>query len=385
MQIIVCNAGSTSLKFKVYIYPEKTILATGKVERVGDVNGSIYSFRDINGNEKYDEHAKAGNYKEGIELFLKDIGGADKADVVAFKTVLAQDYPGVHEIDDKVMDSMRKGLSIAPVHNSAYLGAIEAFQEAAPNARLIGAFETAFHRTIPEKRYIYPVPYEWYEKYGVRKMGYHGASHSYVAGKLKDYKKVISCHLGGSSSLCAIEEGKSVNNSFGLSLQVGVTNVSRNGDIDPFILPYLLKEGMAYEDIIKGLEKTGGLKGVSGLSGDMRDLRKAAEEGNKRAKLAIDIFVESVRNYIGAYAIQLGGVDAIAFTAGIGENDAQTRKEILEGLSFMGVEMDEEKNERSESEISADNSKVKIFIIKADEEIVVADNAYRLVTEESKR
>ncbi len=379
MQIIVCNAGSTSLKFKVYVYPEKTVLAVGKVERVGDANGSIYSFKDINGNEKFDGHALARNYKEGIELFLNDIGGADKADIVAFKAVLAQDFPGVHEIDENVIASMKRGLSIAPVHNSAYLGAIEAFQLAAPKARLIASFETAFHRTIPEKRYIYSVPYEWYEKYGVRKMGYHGASHSYVAGQLKDFKKVISCHLGGSSSLCAIEDGKSVNNTFGLSLQVGVTNVSRNGDIDPFIMPYLLKEGMSYEEILKGFEKTGGLKGVSGLSGDMRDLRKAAAEGNKRAKLAIDIFVEGVRNYIGAYAIQLGGVNAIAFTAGIGENDAETRKEILSGLSFMGIEMDEEKNRANAPEISAENSRVKIFVIKADEESVVADNAYKLV------
>ncbi|MBQ3168394.1 MAG: acetate/propionate family kinase [Clostridia bacterium] len=382
MQIIVCNAGSTSLKFKVYVYPEKTVLAVGKVERVGDANGSIYSFKDINGNEKFDGHALARNYKEGIELFLNDIGGADKADIVAFKAVLAQDFPGVHEIDENVIASMKRGLSIAPVHNSAYLGAIEAFQLAAPKARLIASFETAFHRTIPEKRYIYGVPYEWYEKYGVRKMGYHGASHSYVAGQLKDFKKVISCHLGGSSSLCAIEDGKSVNNTFGLSLQVGVTNVSRNGDIDPFIMPYLLKEGMSYEEILKGFEKTGGLKGVSGLSGDMRDLRKAAAEGNKRAKLAIDIFVEGVRNYIGAYAIQLGGVDAIAFTAGIGENDAETRKEILSGLSFMGIEMDEEKNRANAPEISAENSKVRIFVIKADEESVVADNAYKLVIDE---
>ena len=382
MQIIVCNAGSTSLKFKVYVYPEKTVLAVGKVERVGDANGSIYSFKDINGNEKFDGHALARNYKEGIELFLNDIGGADKADIVAFKAVLAQDFPGVHEIDENVIASMKRGLSIAPVHNSAYLGAIEAFQLAAPKARLIASFETAFHRTIPEKRYIYGVPYEWYEKYGVRKMGYHGASHSYVAGQLKDFKKVISCHLGGSSSLCAIEDGKSVNNTFGLSLQVGVTNVSRNGDIDPFIMPYLLKEGMSYEEILKGFEKTGGLKGVSGLSGDMRDLRKAAAEGNKRAKLAIDIFVEGVRNYIGAYAIQLGGVDAIAFTAGIGENDAETRKEILSGLSFMGIDMDEEKNRANAPEISAENSKVRIFVIKADEESVVADNAYKLVIDE---
>ncbi|MBQ1256683.1 MAG: acetate/propionate family kinase [Clostridia bacterium] len=381
MQIIVCNAGSTSLKFKVYVYPEKTILATGRVERVGDPNGSIYSFKDHLGNEKYDDHAKAGSYKEGIELFLSDIGGADKADVVAFKAVLAQEYPGVHEIDEGVIASMKKGLSIAPVHNSAYLGAIEAFKTAAPKARLIASFETAFHRTIPEKRYIYGVPYEWYEKYGVRRMGYHGASHSYVAEKLKDYKKVISCHLGGSSSLCAIENGKSVNNSFGLSLQAGVTHVSRAGDIDPFIMPYLLKEGMPYEEIMKGLEKTGGLKGVSGLSGDMRDLRAEAKKGNARAQLAIDIFVEGVRNHIGAYAIQLGGADAISFTAGIGENDWETRKEILSGLSFMGIEMDEEKNRRNEEEISSESSRVKIFVIKADEESVVADNAYRLVTE----
>lgn len=384
LQIIVCNAGSTSLKFKVYDYPGKKVLFTGKVERVGDARGALYTFTDANGNKKYDDHARAMTYREGIDLFLKDIGGADKADAVAFKAVLAQGFPGVHEIDENVMESMRRGLSIAPVHNSAYLGAIEAFMELAPKARLIASFETAFHQTVPEKRYIYPVPYEWYEKHGVRRMGYHGASHSYVASKLSGYKRVISCHLGGSSSLCAILDGKSMNNSFGLSLQAGVPHVSRAGDIDPFIMPYLLKEGMPYEEIMKGLEGTGGLKGVSGTSGDMRDLREEAAKGNERAKLAIDIFVEGVRNYIGAYALQLGGVDAIAFTAGIGENDAQTRKEILEGLEFLGIELDEEKNRKSLENIEKDSSRVKVFVIRADEESVVADNAYKLITGEGK-
>lgn len=233
MRILVANAGSTSLKFKLFDYPDAKILAKGKVERVGDERGSIYWFENEKGESKKDECAKAGTYKEGIDLFLNDIGGASQADVVAFKTVLALRHLGVHIIDEDVINDLKESMSVAPVHNSAYLGAIEAFQALSPNAVLVGVFETAFHLTMPLKNRVYGVPYEWYQKYGVQRMGFHGASHSYIAKKLAPFRRVISCHLGGSSSICAISDGKSVENSFGLSLQAGITHVSRIGDIDP--------------------------------------------------------------------------------------------------------------------------------------------------------
>lgn len=377
MRILVANAGSTSLKFKLFDFPNAEILARGKVERVGDPRGSIYSFENNRGLIKDSVLAKAETYREGIDLFLNDLGGAMQADVVAFKTVLALKHPGIHIIDDEVIRDMEESMSIAPVHNSAYLATIRAFQQLAPFAKLVGVFETAFHMTMPMKNRVYGVPYEWYENYGVMRMGFHGASHSYVAQKTAGYSRVISCHLGGSSSLCAIKDGKSIENSFGLSLQAGITHVSRAGDIDPYIMPYLLKLGMPYEEVIAGLEKKGGLKGISGTSGDMRDLREEARKGNARAKLAIDVFTEGVRKYIGAYAAVLGGVDALCFTAGIGENDSETRKEICEGLEFLGIALDENKNRLSEYEIGA--GRVKVFVIPADEETVVARSAYELL------
>lgn len=381
MKILVCNAGSTSLKFKVYAFPEETVLARGRVERVGAEAGSLYFFESADGRRVTDDKARARTYEEGIERFLRDLGGAEDVDAVAYKAVLSKGFPGAHVIDENVMDGMRAFLSVAPVHNRAYIGAIEAFQRLAPNAVHVASFETAFHRTVPFHRRVYGVPYEWYEKYGVARMGYHGASHSHIALQLAGYSRVVSCHLGGSSSICAIRDGKSVDTSFGLSLQAGVTHVNRAGDIDPYIMPFLLREGMPYDEVLAGLEKKGGLAGIAGMSGDMRDLRAAAGRGNERAALAIRVFTSDVRRYIGAFAAEMGGLDALAFTGGIGENDAASRREICESLGFLGVEIDESKNLANERMIG--RGRTAVFVIPADEERVVAENAWKLLNREA--
>ena len=378
MNILVCNAGSTSLKFKLYDFPEKKVLATGKVERVGSMDDAIYAFSGGDKNIKCEGQCVPG-YMEGVKRFLDDLGDV-AIDAVGFKTVLSKGHPGVHLIDEGVIKGMEDYLTVAPAHNRAYLDVVAVFKELMPEIPLVGSFETAFHMTIPRERRVYGIPYELTEKFGIYKMGYHGASHSYVASVLKDKKRVISCHLGGSGSLCAIYDGKSVDNSFGLSLQAGILNSNRAGDIDPYIIPFLVSEGMTLDEVTYALDKKGGLLGISGVSGDMRHLREAADAGNERAQLAIDVYVNGIVRYIGAYFAELGGLDAIAFTAGVGEHDNRLRADVLRQISHMGVIIDEEKNMRDEFIISADNSPVTVYVIPADEEAGVAGNTYRLLT-----
>ena len=378
MNVLVCNAGSTSLKFKLFDLPLGSVLATGKVERVGG-NDAIYHF-DMN-----DRHIKAEgqyvpDYMAGVKRFMDDLGSC-AIDAVGFKTVLSKGFPGVHLIDDAVMQGMRDYLSVAPAHNTAYLEVTSVFRELMPETPLVGSFETAFHTTIPMERRVYGIPYEFTEKFGIYRMGYHGASHSYVASKLKDKKRVISCHLGGSGSICAILDGKSVDNSFGLSLQAGILNANRAGDIDPYIIPFLVSEGMELADVVKALEKNGGLKGISGVSGDMRHLREAADAGNERAGLAIDVYINGIVRYIGAYYAELGGLDAIAFTGGVGEHDRRLRAEVIKQVAHMGLILDEARNDADEFTITAEGSPVTAHVIPADEESGVALNAYRLLTE----
>ena len=378
MNILVCNAGSTSLKFKLYDFPEKNVLATGKVERVGSVDDAIYAFSDGKKNIKCEGQSVPG-YMEGVKRFLDDLGDV-AIDAVGFKTVLSKGYPGVHLIDEGVIKGMEDYLTVAPAHNRAYLDVVAVFKQLMPEIPLVGSFETAFHMTIPMERRVYGIPYELTEKLGIYKMGYHGASHSYVASVLKDKKRVISCHLGGSGSLCAILDGKSVDNSFGLSLQAGILNSNRAGDIDPYIIPFLVSEGMTLDEVTCALDKKGGLLGISGVSGDMRHLREAADAGNERAQLAIDVYVNGIVRYIGSYFAELGGLDAIAFTAGVGEHDWRLRADVLGQIAHMGVKLDEEKNKQDAFIISTDDSPVTAYVIPADEEAGVAGNTYRLLT-----
>lgn len=386
MKILICNAGSTSLKFKLWRMPELEVLAEGKVERVGS-DSAIFHYQ-AGGFAIDADRLSVPDYTDGIRRFLDALsapeGGAvaslNEIEAVGFKTVLSKDHYGVHFLTPEVLEGMRAYLSVAPAHNGPYLEAISVFERLLPDAPRVGVFETAFHRTIPMARRIFPVPYEWYEKYGVMRMGYHGASHGYIAQKLKRKRRVISCHLGGSASICAILDGKSMDNSFGFSLQMGIPHASRTGDVDPYLVPYLLEQGLTLDEIYEGLGKNGGMKGLSGTSGDIRDVDAAIRAGSPRAKLALDVLATHILRYIGAYAMEIGGLDALAFTGGIGENYAPLRRMVLEGMAHMGVVIDEDANERGSGEriITAPGSAIEAHVIPANEEFMVVNETYRL-------
>ena len=387
MKILICNAGSTSLKFKLWDMPALHVLAEGKVERVGSTD-AIFHYLNA-GFAIRQSNLAIPDYTAGIKRFLDALSAAQggavaslaEIDAVGFKTVLAKGFYGVHELTEEVKNGMRAYFTVAPAHNGPYLEAIAVFEKLLPDVPRVGVFETAFHRTIPMARRIFPVPYEWYEKYGVMRMGYHGASHGYIAQKLSDKRRVISCHLGGSASICAILDGKSMDNSFGFSLQMGIPHASRTGDVDPYLVPFLLEQGLTLQEIYDGLGKSGGLKGISGTSGDIRDIDDAIRAGSQRAQLALDVLVTHIIRYVGAYAMELGGVDAIAFTGGIGENYAPLRRAVLEAMGFMGMVIDDEANECGAGErlISAPESAIEAHVIPANEELMVVRSTYALI------
>ena len=386
MKVLAANVGSTSLKFKLFEMPEETALCEAKIERVGSRDKAIFAYGSLVTGKHYRLEGQCiPDYTTGIRMFLealvsgeygviKSVGEIDR---IGFKTVLSKGFYGVHELTDEVMDGMRDYLFIAPVHNAAYLEAIGQFNNLLPDVPKIGVFETAFHTTIPIERRIYGVPYEWYEKYGLMRMGYHGASHGYIAQESRAYGKagrVISCHLGGSCSVCAIQDGRSVDTSFGFSLQSGLIHANRTGDADPYMIPFLQSEGLSAEEIEDGLSKHGGLLGISGVSNDMRDLQSAAESGNERARLAVDAFASGIIKQIGAFYAELGGLDQLVFTGGIGEHSAFVRNAVCSQLRHLGIELDEEKNSASESVgvVSAAGSEVLVTVIPANEELGVA-------------
>ena len=390
MKVLVCNAGSTSLKFKLFHMPGDQVLAEGKVERVGSQDSAIYHFKKPNGYKIYREGLCIPTYTEGIQLFLDCLldpqegvlGSLHELERVGFKTVLSKGHYGIHPLTPEVLKGMEDYLVVAPAHNIPYLEAIRQFQKLTPQAMLVGVFETAFHTTIPLERKMYGIPYEWYEKYGIERLGYHGASHSYVAdtlaGQYGSTGKAISCHLGGSGSLCAIDNGKSVDTSFGLSLQAGLIQSNRNGDMDPFIIPFLQKEGLSLDEILEGLSKRGGLLGISGVSNDLRLVEEAAQQGNSRAALAIDVFCNGIIRYIGSYYAELGGLQHLVFTGGIGEHSATVREKVCDSLGHMGIWLDPAKNisYTENAVISTPDSPVTIHVIPANEELGVARKTY---------
>ena len=386
MKVLVSNVGSTSLKFKLFDLPEERVLCEAKVERVGNVEDAIYSYKNIlTGYAEKNSKCPVPDYSAGIKMFLDSMtdaehGVVDSTDVVeavGFKTVLAKGFYGIHELTEEVLGAMKEFLFVAPAHNAPYLEAIAQFRKVMPKAVPVGVFETAFHTTIPLERRMYSIPYEWYEKYGIMRMGYHGASHSYIAEQA-NAPKVISCHLGGSCSVCAIENGKSVDSSFGFSLQTGIPHANRVGDVDPYIIPFLMNEGMSMDEVLKGMSKDGGMLGVSGVSNDMREITEAAAAGNKRAELALDVFATSIIRHIGSYYAELGGLDKLVFTGGIGENQDGLRKKICSGLKHMGIILDEELNSKTHGEgiISTPDSPVTVAVIAANEELGVARRTY---------
>lgn len=362
MNILVPNLGSTSLKFQLLDMPRAATLARGRLERVV-------------------------NYRDAIRAI--DTGGAP-IDAVAFKAVHAGPrYRGTFLIDDGVVAAQREFLPAAPAHNAIYLAAIEAFRETMPGIPLVAAFETEFHRTMPEYAQRYGVPAEWREDYGVRRYGFHGASHEYIAGRAPEFLgvpaeslRIVSCHLGGSSSMCAIHGGRSVDTTMGFSPQSGLENATRHGDLDVFAVLYMMRRtGWGVDEVTAQLARTGGLAGLSGVGGgDVRDLEAAAGAGNQDAALALQVFAYEVRKTIGAYAAAMGGLDALVFTGGIGENSSALRAAATQGLEFLGVQLDPERNERGRGDrlLSPDSAPVKTLALATDEERIVARRAYRL-------
>ena len=385
MKILICNAGSTSLKFKLWEMPRYTVLAEGRVERVGS-DSAIFSYKTDEGS-LHSDGLRIPDYTAGIQMFLDALSASDLRVVsdfeeiaaIGYKTVLSKDHYGVHELTEEVLEGMRAYFSVAPAHNGPYLEAISVFTKLLPRVKQVGIFETAFHRTIPEERCVFPIPYEWTQKYGIRRMGYHGASHGYIAERLKQHRRVVSCHLGGSASICAILDGKSMDNSFGFSLQMGIPHASRTGDVDVYIVPYLLEQGLTLEEIYEGLGKNGGLKGISGTSGDMRDIEAAIAAGSQRAELAMKVLATHILRYIGAYSMEIGGLDAVAFTGGIGENSVRLRRMVLEGMQHLGLKVDQEANETGSGErcITTADSQIAAYVIPANEEYMVVRETYK--------
>ena len=391
MKVLVCNVGSTSLKFKLFDMPGDTVLAEGKVERVGSTDAILHYTNRSTGHTVRLDGQSILSYAEGIRWYLDRLTAAESgviADVseierVGFKTVLAKGFYGIHELTPEVLQAMEDYLLVAPAHNGPYLEAIRQIRQVLPGVTLVGVFETAFHTTIPQARRLYGIPYEWYETYGIQRMGYHGASHGYIADVLTEKNgstgNAVSCHLGGSSSVCAIRNGASVDTSFGFSLQTGLLHANRIGDTDSYIVPYLLAQGLSMEEITRGLDRQGGLLGISGVSNDLRDIQTAAEAGNERAQLAIDAFCSGIIRYAGAFYAELGGLDHLVFTGGIGENSALIREKVCTALAHLGIALDAGKNALPSSElrtVSAEDSRVKIWVIPANEELGIARRTY---------
>ena len=391
MLILVCNVGSTSLKYKLFNMPDEAILVEAKTERVGRTDAIFIYQNHCSGYSEKLENLDIPDYASGIRLFLCYLLGEESSycrdiaelEAIGFKTVLAKGYYGVHELTEEVLQAMEAYNDVAPAHNPPYIQAIRVFRSILPDRLMVGCFETAFHQTIPLSRKLYAVPYEWYETYGIQRFGYHGASHGYIArqiaGKAGETYKLISCHLGGSGSICAIENGKSVDTSFGFSLQTGIPHANRSGDLDAYIIPFLLSRGMPMDEILRGIDKNGGLLGISGLSNDLRDIQAAADRGHERAALAIDAFCTAIVKYIGAFYAELGGLDTLVFTAGIGENDSELRRDVCRQITHLGIRLAEEPKVLGGGnlQISAENSPVRVLVIPANEELGVARKTWR--------
>ncbi len=389
MKILVTNVGSTSLKYRLYEFPDEKLLANGRIERIGTEKGTAAW---SHGNHEGEVEQVFKNHRDAIEFILAQLkehilSDVSELDCVAFKTVIAKDYAGCELLTDEVLDAMEEFIFLAPAHNPPYIKAIGLFRELLPQTPLIGLFEPAFHLTMPDYAKEYPLPKEWRETYAIRQYGFHGASHRYVSERVpqllegnSENVRLISCHLGGSSSLCAIHEKESVDTSMGFTPQTGVFHATRVGDLDPFAVLFMMREkGLSIDDMTKILTKDSGLLGLSGVSEDMRDIENAMDSGNNEARLAFQSFCYGVKKYIGSYIAVLGGLDVLAFAGGIGEKGSRVRSEVCKGLEHLGICIDEVKNKEckgNETEISANDSSVSIWVIPTNEELIVARAAY---------
>ena len=396
MKILVINCGSSSLKYQLINMENEGVLAQGLVERIG-IEGSILT-QKVNG-EKYIIKEPMENHKDAIKLVLEAlvdekhgvIKNMDEISAVGHRVVHGgEKYSKSVLVDEDVMAYLEECVKLAPLHNRPNIIGIEACKALMPNTPMAVVFDTAFHGTMPKEAYSYALPYELYKENGIRKYGFHGTSHKYVSGKVaevlgKDIKdlKIVTCHLGNGVSLTAVKNGKSIDTTMGFTPLAGMPMGTRSGDIDPAIVIYLIKElGYSVDEVNEILNKKSGILGISGLSSDFRDVRDAAyKKGDERSLLAIDIYTYKIRTQIGAYAAAMGGLDVIVFTAGIGENADMIREGCLKNLEFLGVYLDKEKNKQNgeNAEISKDDSKVKVFVIPTNEELMIAKETMELL------
>jgi len=396
MNILVINCGSSSLKFQLIDSAAEKVLAKGLCERIG-IEGSRIVYQPAGGEKEVTE-SPMPNHTQAVKLVLDAlvnektgvIKSLDEVGAVGHRIVHGgEKFSGSTIITDEVIEAIKECNDLAPLHNPANLIGIDACREHMPDTPMVGVFDTAFHQTMPEKAYIYGLPYEYYEKYKVRRYGFHGTSHSYVSKRVSeildkpyDSLKTIVCHLGNGASICAVKNGKSVDTSMGLTPLEGLIMGTRSGDIDPAIMEFLAsKENMSVEEVMDVLNKKSGVFGITGTTSDFRDIMDAKEKGDKRAILALDVFSYRVIKYIGAYTAAMNGVDAIAFTAGLGENNSYIREKICESLEYLGVKIDREANEKREDEIiiSAPDSKVKVLVVATNEELKIARETLALV------
>ncbi len=397
MNILVINCGSSSLKYQLIDMSEETVLAKGLVERIG-IEGSKIK-HDTTGKERVIIEEPMKDHKRALELVLNAIVDKDYGAISSMDEIGAVGHRVVHGgedfadsalITDAVMEALRRSIELAPLHNPPNIMGIEACQELMPNTPMVGVFDTAFHQTIPAENYIYPIPYEYYEKYKIRRYGFHGTSHKYVSLRAaeilgRDIKdlNIVTCHLGNGSSVAAIQGGKSIDTSMGFTPLEGLAMGTRSGDIDPAIIPFIMdKEGKTFTEVNDMLNKKSGVLGISGISSDFRDLEEAAEAGNERAKLALDIFCNRVTKYIAAYAAQMCAIDVLIFTAGIGENSPYVREKVCEGLECLGLRIDPALNDVRGKEALLTRNIVgpTILVIPTNEELMIARDTLNIVS-----
>jgi acetate kinase len=394
MKVLVPNLGSTSLKYQLIDMDGEEVLARGKVERIGSDQAMVTAW-DVDG-KSTQTTAAVPDHRVAIEILSQHLRGGEQPegiDAVGFKAVHGGPrYRGSFVVDDALLAAMREFVPAAPIHNPVYIHSMTIFRETLPGVPMVAVFEPGFHTTIPDRAAVYGIPFEWTEKYGVRRYGFHGSSHRYIAQRVaqmlgcsSEGMRVVSCHLGGSSSICAIQDGESVDSSFGFSAQSGMEHAARAGELDPFAVLYLMeKEKLTPAQVSEILCKKGGLLGISGVSSDLRDIEKAAAEGNARAQLAVEILVYEVKKYIGAFAAAMGGLDVLAFAGGIGENSWRVRDDVCRDLEFLGIHLDREVNRQpatGDRLISSPNSNVAVLIVNTNEELVVARETVRVLRE----
>ena len=393
MKILICNVGSTSLKYQLFQMDDgERVLASGGAERVGAVKSLFYHKNHIN-REAIKKDAVFPSHGEAITTMLEHlmdgcIQSMEEISCVGFKVVHAKGVTGVQYLTDDVLQAMADFNSVAPAHNPPYIAAIRQFRAIMPCTPLIGSFETAFHSQMPPEAYLYPIPLELSKKHAIRRYGFHGASLEYLstwtAKKMgRNDLKLVCCHLGGSGSLCAVKNGISIDTTMGMGLQCGVLQNNRIGDMDPYIIFHLVEEcGMTLSEVKTMLQTKSGLYGLSGgISNDLRDIQDAADAGNEDCRNAVKAYAYGIKKYIGAYAAAMGGVDAIVFGGGIGRNSASVREQALAGLECFGIKLDQDKNLMASggSDIAATDSHVRIFVVDTNEEIIVARKAQALL------